>query len=104
MGLSALVMLYLFRYLCSLGAKRQPYRRKSYFILATMRTAFVILLYTFISFLVNRNRRKNPLFRILRDVPRGQCLRQPMVALLPLLPLRTLVALGTVIDGTVLLY
>ena len=44
MGLTALAMLYIIRFVCSQGAKRIPYRRKTFFFLATLRTAFVILL------------------------------------------------------------
>jgi solute carrier family 26 (sodium-independent sulfate anion transporter), member 11 len=71
MGLSALTMLYLIRYFCGFFAKRQPHRAKMWFFIATLRTAFVILLYTMISWLVNRNRRDDPAFKILLTVPRG---------------------------------
>lgn len=71
MGLTALTMLYLIRYACSTAAKRFPNRRKTFFFLATLRTAFVILLYTMISWLVNRNTRAKPVFKILGTVPRG---------------------------------
>ncbi len=71
MGLTALTMLYLIRYGCTYASKRIPSRSKTFFFLATLRTAFVILLYTMISWLVNRNRRSKPLFRILGKVPRG---------------------------------
>lgn len=72
MGLTALAMLYLIRSACSYAANRVPNQRKTYFFIATMRTAFVILLYTMISWLVNRHRRKKPLFEILSTVPRGE--------------------------------
>lgn len=71
MGLTALTMLYMIRIACSYGAKRVPDRRKTYFFISTMRTAFVILLYIMISWLVNRNRRQKALFKILGNVPRG---------------------------------
>lgn len=73
MGLTALTMLYLIRSACKFGAKKQPSKAKLYFFLATMRTAFVILLYTMISWLVNRNHRskKERKFAILGEVPRG---------------------------------
>lgn len=71
MGLTALTMLYMIRSACSYGARRVPHRSKLFFILATLRTAFVLLLYTMISWLVNRNHRQKPLFRILQNVPRG---------------------------------
>jgi sodium-independent sulfate anion transporter 11 len=71
MGLSALTMLYLIRFACSFAAKKNPARQKTFFFISTLRTAFVILLYTMISWLVNRNHRKTPLFKILKNVPRG---------------------------------
>ena len=71
MGLTALLMLYLIRYACNLGARRMPNRSKIFFFLSTLRTAFVILLYTLISFLANRQHREKHVFRILGTVPRG---------------------------------
>ncbi|KAL9098273.1 MAG: hypothetical protein Q9163_006044, partial [Psora crenata] len=72
-GLTALAMLYLIRAGCSYAARKTPHRAKLMFFLATLRTAFVILLYTMISWLVNRNHRskKENRFRILGNVPRG---------------------------------
>lgn len=71
MGVTALFLLYLIRFFCNFMSKRQPTRRKMWFFIATLRTAFVILLYTLISFLANRHHRKKPLFSILGKVPRG---------------------------------
>ncbi|CZS91584.1 probable sulfate permease 2 [Rhynchosporium agropyri] len=71
MGLTALFLLYAIRSGCSLAAKKWPQKQKMFFFIATLRTAFVILLYTMISWLVNRHHRKKPLFKILKDVPRG---------------------------------
>ncbi|KAL9006491.1 MAG: hypothetical protein Q9188_000728 [Gyalolechia gomerana] len=73
MGLSALLFLYLIRYFCGFGARKIPHRSKMFFFLSTLRTAFIILLYTLISWLVNRHHRKTNqrLFRILGMVPRG---------------------------------
>ncbi|KAK9475981.1 sulfate transporter family-domain-containing protein [Lipomyces japonicus] len=70
-GLTALVMLYIIRFACSYSAKKFPARSKLFFFLATLRTAFVILLYVMISWLVNRNHRSNPKFSIFGKVPRG---------------------------------
>ena len=74
MGLTALVMLYLIRSACNVLAKRIPSRAKFFFFLSTLRTAFVILLYTLISYLVNRHHRatKNNKFKITGVVPRGK--------------------------------
>lgn len=71
MGLTALTMLYLWRYGCTFMAKKQPQHAKKYFFLATLRTAIVILLYTMISWLVQRHHRQKPTFKILGKVPRG---------------------------------
>merc|ERR1711977_263497 len=70
-GLTALFLLYAIRWGCSFAAKKWPQRQKTFFFIATLRTAFVILLYTMVSWLVNRHHRKNPLFKILKTVPRG---------------------------------
>jgi solute carrier family 26 (sodium-independent sulfate anion transporter), member 11 len=71
MGLTALTMLYLIRFGCTYSAKKYPNRQKTFFFISTLRTAFVILLYTMISWLVNRHHRSKPLFAILKTVPRG---------------------------------
>ena len=76
MGLTALAMLYLIRSGCNFAARKKPQKAKMFFFISTLRTAFVILLYTLISWLVNRNHRqiggKNPpKFAILGPVPRG---------------------------------
>jgi sodium-independent sulfate anion transporter 11 len=74
MGLTALFLLYAIKYGCQSAARKWPPRQKLFFFLATLRTAFVILLYTMISWLVNRHHRKKPLFKILSTVPRGKSL------------------------------
>jgi solute carrier family 26 (sodium-independent sulfate anion transporter), member 11 len=71
MGLTALFLLYLIRGACSFAAKRLPQKAKLFFFISTLRTAFVILLYTMISWLVNRHHRKTPKFAILGTVPKG---------------------------------
>ena len=71
MGLTALAMLYMIRSACNFGARKMPQRAKMFFFISTLRTSFVILLYTLISWLVNRHHRKNPIFQILLTVPRG---------------------------------
>jgi sodium-independent sulfate anion transporter 11 len=74
MGLSALVMLYMIRIICSVMTTRQPSKKKMWFFLSTLRMAFVILLYILISYLVNRKVKgdaKKAKFRILGKVPRG---------------------------------
>lgn len=75
LGLTALTMLYLIRYIFNTLARKQPHRRKLWFFMNTLRTAFVILLYTMISWLMNldlpnHDSDLSPI-RILGDVPRG---------------------------------
>ncbi|KAJ4345738.1 uncharacterized protein N0V89_011873 [Didymosphaeria variabile] len=70
-GLTALTMLYLIRFVCGQLAKRYPSRAKTIFFIQTLRTAFVLLLYIAISYGVNRNHREKPLISVLNDVPRG---------------------------------
>ncbi len=74
MGLTSLLLLYIIRAACNHGAERMPHRRKTFFFLATLRNAFVLLIYTMVSWLVNRNRRTKPLFKILSNVRRGKAL------------------------------
>ncbi|EKG22083.1 sulfate anion transporter [Macrophomina phaseolina MS6] len=73
MGLTALAMLYVIRSGCTYAARRFPSKAKLFFFLSTLRTVFVILLYTMISWLVNRHHRAKSerKFTLLGDVPRG---------------------------------
>jgi sodium-independent sulfate anion transporter 11 len=74
MGVSALAMLYIIRSFFNYMAKVQPERKRLWFFLNTLRTAFVILLYTLISYLANMNVNwdvKKAKFAILGIVPRG---------------------------------
>lgn len=70
-GLSSLFLLYLIRWGCNYSARRWPRKGKIFFFISTLRTAFVILLYTLISYLVNRNHRDHPKFSILGEIPTG---------------------------------
>ncbi|EEP76356.1 sulfate permease II [Uncinocarpus reesii 1704] len=73
LGLSALVLLYFIRWFCGFMSDKQPNRKKMWFFISTLRMAFIILLYTMISWLVNRNisDQKDAKFRILGTVPKG---------------------------------
>ncbi|KAF7561134.1 hypothetical protein G7046_g3014 [Stylonectria norvegica] len=70
-GLSALFFLYLIRSTLTKAAERYPRHRRIMFFANTMRTVFVILLYTMISWLVNMHRRENTMFKVLGSVPKG---------------------------------
>ncbi|KAK3080204.1 hypothetical protein LTS18_002849 [Coniosporium uncinatum] len=54
-----------------MGAKKWPQHKKAFFFASTMRTVFVILLYTMISWLTNMHHRSRPSFTLLGTVPRG---------------------------------
>ncbi|KXT15073.1 hypothetical protein AC579_1506 [Pseudocercospora musae] len=75
LGLTALTMLYLIRSTFNYLARKQPDRKKTWFFCNTLRTAFVILLYTLISWLMNlhlkKHNAKNSPISILGEVPRG---------------------------------
>jgi sodium-independent sulfate anion transporter 11 len=71
-GISSLVLLYAIKWTCQSMAKRRPKMAKSIFFMSTLRTVVVILLYTIISYGINRNRKEDPLIRILGFVPRGK--------------------------------
>ncbi|KAK2591079.1 hypothetical protein QQS21_011235 [Conoideocrella luteorostrata] len=71
MGLTALFFLYLIRYILTSAAERYPTHKRILFFMNTMRTVFVILLYTMISWLVNMHRKEHPLFHVLGAVPKG---------------------------------
>ncbi|KHJ36457.1 putative sulfate permease 2 [Erysiphe necator] len=70
-GLSSLFLLYLIRSMCILAAKKFPSQEKRIFFLSTLRTVLVILLFTMISWLVNRTHRSKPLYSILSTIPSG---------------------------------
>lgn len=79
MGITALAMLYIIRFIFTFLAKKYPEKRKLFFFINTLRTVFVILLYTMISWLVCKDipnihhgkNSKNAPFKILGTVPRG---------------------------------
>lgn len=72
LGLTALFLLYLIRHVLTSAAERYHAYKRVIFFLNTMRTVFVILLYTMISWLANMHRRQDPLFRVLGAVPKGK--------------------------------
>lgn len=90
MGLSALAMLYLIRSAFNWVTPRFPNHKRLFFFLSTLRIAFVILLYTLISWLVNRNVKDatKAAFKILGTIPRGMycaSLIAPLVEFIALL-------------------
>ncbi|PTB67167.1 sulfate permease [Trichoderma citrinoviride] len=70
LGLTALLFLYLIRYTLTKAAERWPNNKRVIFFLNTMRTVFVILLYTMVSWVINKGR-EEPVIRVLGVVPKG---------------------------------
>jgi sodium-independent sulfate anion transporter 11 len=72
-GIPSLVLLYGIRSACNFGARRWPYRAKTFFFISTLRTVFTLCLFLLVSYLCNRGpyHRKHPRFKILGTVPRG---------------------------------
>ncbi|TIB74364.1 hypothetical protein E3Q23_02692 [Wallemia mellicola] len=85
MGVSALFLLYFLRETFNYCAKKWPRYQKVWFFANTLRTVFVILLYTLISWLVNMHHRgvdgqPPPKFSLIGTVPRGfQNMNVPVV-------------------------
>ncbi|KAG5980292.1 hypothetical protein E4U55_004176 [Claviceps digitariae] len=71
LGLTALFLLYLIRYVLTSAAERYDAHKRIIFFMNTMRTVFVILLYTVISWLANMHRKQDPLFRVIGTIPNG---------------------------------
>ncbi|KAL6854610.1 sulfate permease [Trichoderma novae-zelandiae] len=70
-GLTALFLLYLIRHTLSTAAERWPNNKRVIFFLNTMRTVFVILFYTMVSWVINKDRKEEPAIRVLGVVPKG---------------------------------
>jgi sodium-independent sulfate anion transporter 11 len=72
LGIICLIMLYLIKWGCARLGERRPNIAKAVFFVSTLRTIFIILLCILMSFIVNRNHKDNPSFRVLGFVPRGE--------------------------------
>ncbi|UJR28605.1 hypothetical protein I4U23_009838 [Adineta vaga] len=71
LGLTALFLLYFIRLICTYAAKRYPTREKLFFFINTLRTAFIILFYLLISWLINREHKDAPRTALLGTIPSG---------------------------------
>ncbi|KAJ5781246.1 hypothetical protein N7457_006406 [Penicillium paradoxum] len=71
MGVTALAALYILRSAFNYASRKNPRFAKLFFFLGALRTVFVIILFTLISFAVNAHRRENPAFALVGTVPRG---------------------------------
>lgn len=73
MGLTALFGLYFIRWFCGFMGRKRPNRAKTWFFISTLRMAFIVILYIFVSWLANRHVKKasEAKFKILGTVPSG---------------------------------
>ncbi|KAK1984724.1 sulfate permease [Colletotrichum cereale] len=71
-GLTALALLAAVKWYCERMARTQPRRRRTWEMLCSLRMTFTVVLYTLVSFLVNRGLEADHLrFRITGTLPRG---------------------------------
>jgi sodium-independent sulfate anion transporter 11 len=70
-GVTALAMLYFVKWACQWTSDRYRGAGKAFFFISSLRTVFVILLYTLISYLVNRSHKEDPKFHLIGFIPAG---------------------------------
>jgi sodium-independent sulfate anion transporter 11 len=71
-GLSSIVLLYTIRYLCAKLEARDRARQKVWATMSSLRLTFTMLLFTLISWLVNRDNSGPSPFRIVGKIEKGQ--------------------------------
>lgn len=71
-GITSLVLLFALRSFCSRMEAKRPAQKRMWAFLSSLRLTFTILLFTFISFLVNRGQGA-PQFRIVGKINSGTC-------------------------------
>lgn len=71
-GISALLCLYAIKFTCEWASKKWPARNKLFFFMSCLRTVFILLLFTLISFIVNHQHRQEPKFSLIGFVPSGR--------------------------------
>ncbi len=73
-GLSCIVLLYTIRYLCAKLEARDRSRQKVWATMSSLRLTFTMLLYTLVSWLVNRDNLGPSPFRIVGKIEKGKFL------------------------------
>ncbi|KAF2663186.1 sulfate permease [Microthyrium microscopicum] len=71
MGIITLTLLYIIKWSCESFSKKRPNLAKKIFFASTLRTVFMLLLCTLISYIINRTHKEHPAFRILGFIPKG---------------------------------
>lgn len=76
-GITCLVLLELAKYVFAKLEARQPARKKMWSIMSSLRLTFAMVLYTLVSFLVNRNLKEDQSkFRIVGHINQGRSISQ----------------------------
>jgi len=70
-GITAIVLLFAVRDFCAYMEKRQPKRKRIWATISALRQVSAMMLFTIISFLVNRNHHNAPKFRIVNKIEVG---------------------------------
>lgn len=70
-GVSCLVLLFMVREFCAHMARRQPHKKRLWEAASSLRQVAAMILYTIISFIVNRNHRDDPKFRLVNKIEVG---------------------------------
>lgn len=70
-GISCILLLFAVRDGCAAMAGRQPHRKRMWDTIAALRQVSAMVIYTLISFLVNRNHRDDPKFQLLGKIQSG---------------------------------
>lgn len=70
-GVSCLLLLFAVRDGCAFMAGRQPHRKRVWDTVASLRQVAAMVLYTLVSFLVNRNHREDPRFQLVGKIQSG---------------------------------
>lgn len=82
-GLTSLALLFAIRFFCDKMGARYPQQKRIWAMASSLRLTFTILLYTLISWLVNRNiTGETPPFRIVGHIERGESLETSIVVAL----------------------
>jgi solute carrier family 26 (sodium-independent sulfate anion transporter), member 11 len=71
-GISSIILLFAVRDFCAYMEKRQPHKKRMWATISALRQVAAMILYTVISFLVNRNYRDAPKFRIVSHIEVGK--------------------------------
>lgn len=82
-GITCLVLLELAKYVFTKLEARQPARKKLWSIMSSLRLTFAMLLYTLVSYLVNRNlSEKESKFRIVGHINQGMLILHPATSII----------------------